>query len=261
MARRKLTRKEMQRAPRLIGYCRVSTLEQAREGVSMDDQAARIASHCTAHGLELLSIERDNGMSGKVPPQQRPGLARALEAIRRGEADGLVACKLDRLSRSVRDVLDLADDAARHGWRLVSLSEQLDTDSATGRFTLGLLALLAQLERERISERVTDSLAHVARQGRARSRYTPFGWRTASGATTTAGGGRQELVPHVAEQTTLRRLVALREQGLGARRIAKALNLDGPNPRNGRAWAPEDVSRVLQRIERWDAAGLGPIAA
>jgi DNA invertase Pin-like site-specific DNA recombinase len=239
----------------------VSTLEQAREGVSMDAQAARIAAYCSAQGLELLRVERDNGMSGKVAPQQRPGLARALEAIRRGEADGLVACKLDRLSRSVRDVLDLADDAARRGWRLVSLSETLDTESATGKFTLRLLAILAELERDRISERVTDSLAHVARQGRARSRYTPFGWRMPSGAATTAGGGRQELVPHAAEQTTLRRLVELREGGLGARRIAKALNLEGVNPRNLRAWAPEDVSRILQRLERWEAAGVEALAS
>src|SRR5262245_50438854 len=50
------------------------------------------------------------------------------------------------------------------------------------------------------------------------------------------------------------RLVELRDGGFGARRIAKALNLEGTNPRNGRAWAPEDVSRVLQRIERWEGA-------
>lgn len=199
-------------------------------------------------------------MSGKLPPHQRPALARALQAIERGEADGLIAIKLDRLSRSVRDVLDLSASAQRKGWRLVSLSESLDTDTPTGRFALILLAALAQLEREKISERVGEALDHVARQGRARSRFTPYGWRTPSGDETTAGGGRLELVPHAAEQRVLRRIVGLRDRGLGARRIAAELNRRGANPRSGKPWAPEGVAAILRRLERWEEAGVAALA-
>ncbi|UCF41683.1 MAG: recombinase family protein, partial [Gemmatimonadota bacterium] len=119
MARRNSRKSNGNGTPTLVGYCRVSTEEQAREGVSLDAQRKRLAAYCTAHGFELAGVESDEGLSGGVPPAQRPGLTRALEQVRRGEAAGLVVVKLDRLSRSVRDVLDLADSAQCTDWRLV----------------------------------------------------------------------------------------------------------------------------------------------
>jgi DNA invertase Pin-like site-specific DNA recombinase len=117
----------------MIGYCRVSTEEQAREGVSMEAQRKRLDAYCTAQGYELIGIESDNGTSGSVAPGKRPGLARALALVRKGEADGLLALKLDRISRNARDMLELVDDCRRQGWRLVSVFEQLDSGSAAGR--------------------------------------------------------------------------------------------------------------------------------
>jgi len=76
-------------------------------------------------------------------------------------------------------------------------------------------------------------MAHVARQGRARSRFTPFGWRAADGAVETRAGDLQ-LVPHEEEQVALRRIVRLRDEGAGARRIAALMNGEGINPRSGR---------------------------
>ena len=118
---------------RLVGYSRVSTEEQAVTGVSLDGQESRLRAYVTAHGGELVALERDEGVSGKVSPERRVGLARALSCVRSGEADGLLVVKLDRLSRSTRDVLDLVDEARRRDWRLVSVSEHLDTGSAAGR--------------------------------------------------------------------------------------------------------------------------------
>jgi DNA invertase Pin-like site-specific DNA recombinase len=88
----------------------------------------------------LVAIETDNGASGSLAPSKRPGLARALARIRSGEADGLLALKLDRISRSTQDVLQLVDDSRRKGWRLVSVAEQLDTGSAAGRLVVTVLA-------------------------------------------------------------------------------------------------------------------------
>ena len=259
MTRRK-SRGASKPSTRLVGYLRVSTDEQAREGVSVAMQRDRIGAYCVSQGFELAGIEDDNGVSGKVAPRERAGLARALATIRRGEADGLVVTKLDRLSRSVRDVLDLADDAQAQRWRLVSMSEQLDTETSQGRFTLTILAALAQLERERISERVTEALGHVARQGRARSRFTPFGWRTADGSPTARAGDRAQLVPHAEEQAAVRQILALRAAGLGARRIAAALATDARNPRSGRTWTAEGIATILRRVDRWVEAGVSPVA-
>lgn len=261
MARRNHQKSTRNTTARLVGYVRVSTEEQAREGVSLEAQAERIAAYATAHELELVGVEQDAGISGKVPPEQRPGLARALEAVRTGGADGLVVLKLDRMSRSTRDVLDLVDETRRDGWRLVSVSEQLDTGSAAGRLVLTVLAALSEMEREQVAERTQFALDAIAREGRGRSRFTPYGWRTADGGTENRSGDRAELVPHAEEQEALRRILRQRRAGKGARRIATALDRHGPNPRSGRAWTPESVAAILRRLERWERAGVEPLAA
>ena len=87
---------------RLVGYSRVSTLAQATDGVSLDMQRERLEAYARSQGGELIAMETDNGISGSVPPFQRPGLTRALERIRRGEASGLLVFKLDRLSGRCR---------------------------------------------------------------------------------------------------------------------------------------------------------------
>src|SRR6185436_9566170 len=161
-SRRRITpRRTREDAPgrvlRLVGYIRVSTDDQALHGVSLDAQEGRLQAHAKAHakahGYKLVAVERDEGVSGKVAPARRDGLTKAMAAIQLGYADGLVFLKLDRLSRSVRDILRLADDARRGGWHLVSVSELIDTSTATGKFTLGVLALLAEMERDQIGER------------------------------------------------------------------------------------------------------------
>lgn len=236
---------------RLIGYVRVSTEGQARDGVSLKAQRERLAAYCAAHGAELVGIESDNGTSGKVPPLKRPGLATALTALRDGEADGLLVLKLDRLSRRTRDVLDLVDDARSRRWRLVSVDERLDTGSAAGRMVLTVLAALAEMEREQVSERTRLGMDQVAREGRARSRFTPFGYRTADGGTEQRRGDRRPLVADRAERRLLLRIEQLRGDGLGARRIAANLNSRGiTNPRTGRAWTYRTVERLLGTADR-----------
>ena len=196
-------------------------------------------------------MEVDEGISGKVPAERRPGLARALRAVRSGEADGLLALKLDRLSRSTRDVLDLVDECGKDGWRLISVSEHLDTGTAAGRMVVTVLAALAQMEREQVGERTRFALEAIARDGRARSHRTPFGWRTASGSDRPKRGDREPLVPDPREQVILARMLELEGEGLGARRLAAALNGEGLwNPRTGREWSVGGVAGVMRTAER-----------
>ena len=98
------------RPPRFVGYIRVSSREQAENGLSLVAQRDRLRAWAVAHGYELVRIERDSGISGTVAPEKRPGLAAALGAIRKGKADGLAALKLDRISRR------LASRRARARW-------------------------------------------------------------------------------------------------------------------------------------------------
>ncbi len=238
---------------RVLGYCRVSSLEQATSGISLDAQESRLRSYCAAHGLELVRVEVDRGISAKAM-HNRAGLQKALRALRKGDAGGLVAVKLDRLSRSTRDVLDLVDESRRRGWRLVSVAEQLDTGSAAGRLVLTVLAALSQMEREQVAERTPMALAELARQGRARSRFAPFGFRTESGASEIAEGSRACLVPHPAEYLVLERMIALRDSGLGATAIARMLTAEGITNRSGGNWTRQSVASVLLGFDRRQAA-------
>ncbi len=144
----------------VIAYTRVSTEEQANVGVSLAAQERQLRAHCDARSLALLRVECDEGVSGSRL-RTRAGLQRALASLRTGEACGLVVTKLDRLSRSTRDVLDLVALADRQGWELHSLGEQLVTSSPHGRFFVTMLAGLAQMEREQIAERTRAGMAET----------------------------------------------------------------------------------------------------
>ena len=106
--------------PHVLGYVRVSTTEQAEEGVSLDAQATKLRDYCRLHDLELVEVVADDGVSAKKT-SNRPALQRALAALKKGKAAGLVVVKLDRLSRTTTDLLGLVAQADRERWQLHSI--------------------------------------------------------------------------------------------------------------------------------------------
>ena len=91
-----------------VGYIRVSTHEQAQEGVSLDVQRDKLRSYCKGVGIKLVEVFADEGISGCT--MERPGVQDALRALERGRANTLVVVKLDRLTRSVKDLCTLVED-------------------------------------------------------------------------------------------------------------------------------------------------------
>lgn len=141
-----------------IGYIRVSTEEQSREGVSLDNQEAKIRAYSDLNSFTLTEIIRDEGKSAKT--LDREGMTRLLWAIEQGKADTVIVYKLDRLSRNTLDTLNLIQQFETKGIAFHSISEKIDTKSATGKFFLTIISALAQMERDLISERTIDALAH-----------------------------------------------------------------------------------------------------
>lgn len=231
-------------ARKLIGYARVSTDEQAAEGVSLEAQAARLQAYASLYGVELVGIEVDAGASAKGwgasladTLVRRPALARALEHIRRGEAGGLLVVKLDRLTRSVRDLGGLVEQANKGGWDLVSVGEQIDTASAAGRLVLHVLGAVAAWEREAVGERTAEALRHKATRGEFTGGEAPYGWTVAADGV--------HLEPVATEQTVMAEALALRAAGLSLRKIGAALEARGTLSRSGRSWSAAAVARVL----------------
>src|SRR5665213_3538466 len=150
--------KEAKQIRRVAGYCRVSTQMQVDDGYSLDEQHRQIQAAAIANGYELLGIYEDAGVSGKSI-DHRPQLSALLRACARGEVDAVITCKLDRLTRSLADLLTLSDQLDRAGVALVSLKEALDTGTSTGRLFRNILGSLAEFARDTISDWVTAGMA------------------------------------------------------------------------------------------------------
>ena len=175
-----------------IGYTRVSTEEQANEGLSLDAQAERIRAYCKAQGLKLVELVRDEGISAAKPLAIRPGGAQLLAAVEAGQAQAVVAVKLDRLFRDAVDCLSTVRGWNERGIALHLLDlggSAFNSASALGRFFLTVMAGAAEMERNLISERTKSALAYKRAKGEWLG-AVPFGWRLVGGV----------LVPEEGEQ-------------------------------------------------------------
>ena len=218
-----------------IGYVRVSTDQQAAEGVSLDAQRDKVRAYCGLYGFDLVRIEADEGASAST--LNRNGLQRALDSLNAGEADALVVVKLDRLTRSVRDLDALLTRYFANGdHALVSVAEQVDTTTATGRMILNVLMSVSQWEREVIGERTSAALQHKKAKGEYTGGKVPYGYRLDDDGAT--------LVEDEAEQEVIAAALEARAAGLSLRRTAALLNDEGFSTRAGGNFNHTAVSRI-----------------
>jgi len=169
------------RLPQAVAYVRVSTPGQRDEGVSLDAQRSKVAAWCDVMGYELVHTYADAGLSGHSM-DKRPGLQQAIDDVcTRGGV--LVVYSLSRLARNTRETLELGERFTRAGADIVSLSENIDTTSAAGKMVFRMLAVLAEFERDQISERTTMAMAHKRSQGQRISRHIPYGMQLATDGT------------------------------------------------------------------------------
>jgi site-specific DNA recombinase len=172
---------------RHVIYTRVSTDDQAREGVSLIAQREACVMLCKLRGFTDPEAIEDAGYSAKS--LNRPGVSHILSEIEAGRVQTLVVWRLDRLSRTLRDLLDLVAVFDRRHVTLVSVMEQLDTSTPIGRLMLAMLGAVAQWERESIAERVKLGIRHRKAQGGFTGGYAPT-------ATQVIGTpGNRQLVP------------------------------------------------------------------
>jgi site-specific DNA recombinase len=218
-----------------IGYVRVSSERQVRDGVSLDAQQARITAWAVANGAELLAVHVDAGISG-AKAYNRPALQTALaEACKTNAA--LVVYSLSRLARSTKDAIAISERLNKSGADLVSLSEKIDTTSAAGKLVFRMLAVLAEFERDIIAERTAAAMQHK----RSRHEYTggavPYGWQTGRNGVT--------LIPDAEEQSVILYARTLKAAGLSLRAIGVRLEANGMSPRSRRGWHAKTVRDLL----------------
>lgn len=233
------------KAMKAIGYIRVSTEQQAGEGVSLDAQKAKIEMWCKANDCELVEVYVDAGISGKsfqrkgkqsldATLAKRQGLKKALDVM--GKDMVLVVYSLSRLARSTEETLAISRRLDSAGSDLVSLSERIDTTGAAGKMMFRMLAVLAEFERDVVSERTTMALAHKKANG---EKYgtVPFGYKEIE--------GRLEAVE--AEALVVTEIVKRRNAGETLQAIADRLNERGTPSKRGGTWRPCTISYIIQR--------------
>ena len=222
-----------------IGYIRVSTVDQADSGLSIEAQRTKIQAWSDANNYELTDTFTDAGISGKRA-DNRAGLQDALNVACKVRGTALVVHSLSRLARSTKDAIAIAERLDRAGADLVSLTERIDTTTAAGKMVFRMLAVLAEFERDLVSERTTAALA-VKRSNGERIGSIPYGYGLADDGTT--------LVPNDAERAIMADIRRWRSSGQKLQQIADALTERGIPTKTGRSvrWSHQAVARILAR--------------
>lgn len=221
-------------------YIRVSTDEQANEGISLSMQEAKLKAYCELRELEIIEVICDAGVSAGKPLASREGGRQILDLVKRNQVQAVVAFKLDRLFRNCADCLTTTAqwdkrDIALH---LVDLGGQtLDTSSAMGRFFLTVMAGAAELERGLVCERTTTAMAHKKALGQ-RVGDIPYGHQLADDGIT--------LLPHNGEQALIDAIRDARSRGLSGRAIVAELTRQGFTTRKGTALGLTQVQRLIK---------------
>lgn len=219
-------------------YSRVSTERQANEGVSLDAQLAKTRAYAASHDLEIIGEFCDAGISGKST-KNRPEFLKALDMACREKAT-LVFYSLSRISRSTRDLMEIAERVKKSGAGLASIQEQIDTTTAMGNFLFAILSALCALERELISERTTGALAHMKASGRKTGGTVPYGFEQVFNS-----NGAQVLQVNEFEAGNVQAMKSLRAAGQSYGKIAGHLNTLAVPSKTGRPWSAKVVRDVL----------------
>ena len=221
-----------------VGYIRVSTDKQTDRGVSLEAQCAKLEAYAALYDVALVEVIVDAGVSAKR--LDRPGLQRALAMLRRGQAQALLVAKLDRLTRSVKDLGTLVEDYfSSDDITLLSVADNIDTRTAAGRLVLNVLGSVAQWERETIGERTAEALAHKKTLGHKTGGDVPYGYQLATDGKT--------LVADVAEQALLAAIHHARQRGLSQRAVVAKLTRQGFTTRKGTPLVLKQVQQIMQQ--------------
>ena len=218
-----------------IALIRCSTLHQV-DGTSLENQTRRIRAYCEAEDMKLVRIYEEAGISGLTNLSRRDGLNAALDEVCRRKC-ALVILSLSRLSRSLRDSLAILERVEKAGGTVISLTEKIDSRSASGKLVTNMMILLHSFEVMQLRERVTSSMSMLRQNQKRISRFTPYGYDLAENG--------EDLVENPLERVVVERIKAMRAAGSSLWAIAAAL--DGTPTKTGVKWSATVIRGILIR--------------
>ncbi|MFD1637627.1 recombinase family protein [Evansella tamaricis] len=232
-------------------YCRVSTEEQATEGYSISAQLQTLRQYTQLYGWEVAEEYVDEGISGKNI-KGRPAMQRLVADVEKDKFQAVLVWKISRLSRNMLDTLTLLDKFEDFGVKFISYSENFDTGSPIGRLVVQLMASIAEMERNTLSENVKLGMKQRALEGSWNGGVV-FGYETI----------KKELVINQKEAEIVQLIYQLYANGKGLKAIANHLNKAGYRTKRNRHFSINGVATILDnviyngkiswlKVENWD---------
>lgn len=231
---------------RSVAYIRVSTEEQAEHGYSIDAQIDIIQQHCQLHNKKLVREYVDRGISGKSI-SGRTGLQSLLNDLPNGEFDEVIVWKISRISRSMKDLLDVVDKFEKHKVGFHSISENIETSTAMGRFSFQLLGAVAELERNTIVSNVKLGMKQRARTGRWNGGKV-LGYTSATNTENSVDSvddhdAKLVIVPE--EAAIVKKIFHLYASGMGLKAIANKMNHEGYKTKRGNFFSTSAIKEII----------------
>ena len=235
-----MTARKSDPAGETVVYIRVSHHEQVESGLSLEFQHEKAAAYGVVRDLEVdRFIVDDPASAGNL---KRPGLSGLLDDVKEGRVKRIIIYKLDRLTRAMRDLSMLLDLFERHKVELASVLENLDTSTASGKLVVHMLGVVAEWERNSISERVRDAMAVKRARGEKLGGRNPYGFEADENGM---------LVPVPAEQETIETIMRLRDSGQRYTQIAQYLiDHEVPTKIKGAKWHVSTVRAIVKRVSQ-----------
>jgi len=218
---------------KVVGYVRVSSQEQANEGISLAAQKEKIKQWADLHDAEILEIFEDAGISGTK--SNRPGLMSAMKMACQNKAV-FVVYALSRFSRSTSDTLKFTAQLQKANAELVSVSEQIDTLSAAGKMVFRILSVLNEFESDLGGERTKAALDYRKQKGLKTGGFVPYGY-------TANKEGKLSIDPK--EKQVIDEIKKMYESGSRYAEIARYLNSKGILTKTGKQWQIQTVKNIV----------------
>lgn len=247
-----------------IGLVRVSTDEQAKGGLSLEQQRRTLQEAADRLGLDLVRVVEEAGVSGGRDVAKRDGLLEAIEAVPKGGV--LLVAKRDRVARDMFVMSWVEKELMKRDARLISAQGEgtdPDTDPIQALILKTVTDMHAQLERLQAQLRTRVVLAGKKRRGEKLGGRVPMGFAVEQVETVDRNGEPRQLkvlVPDPAEQAALKLAVKLRDEGKSLRQVGTALVAAGHRPRHGKQWHAKVVRDMVARLQELDAVTDARIA-
>ena len=219
-------------------YVRVSTEEQAKEGFSIRAQQDKLKDFIKIKGWELYDVYIDEGISGKNITE-RPAINRLIADVMQKKVENVLVFKIDRLTRSTKDLITLMETFNNNNCAFNSLMESIDTGTPSGRMFIKIIGIFAEFERENLIERVSVALEKKVREGYTISGFSvPYGYIREN--------GNREITINEEESKIVKEIFSMYlSKHKTLYDIAKTLTMRNIKTGSGNEWNASSVKYVL----------------